>query len=683
MAMTAAELKVKIGADTGEAERGMQSVSERLTNLSQNALKTGGMLTAGITVPVAGIAKAALDMAVDYESAMNMLQAVSGATDEQMQQVAQTAKALGADLTLPATSASDAATAMVELAKAGLSVEQSMAAAKGVLQLSAAGNLSNAAAAEIAANALNAFGLSGERAADVANLLAAAANASSAEVTDVADSLKMASAVFASAGIPIEELIASIAQMANAGIKGSDAGTSLKQMLLSLQAPTDTARALMDGLGISIYDAQGAMLPWGDIINQFSTVLATLTQEERNAALATIFGSDAVRAANIVLMGGVEAHNEMLDAVTREGAAAELAGARMKGLGGALQGLQSQIETVLLELAEPFLGTLEGWARGLADLVPKITELDPNLRNAALAFLAVLAAAGPVLLVVGALSAALSFLLSPIGLVIAAVAALAAAYASNFLGIRDLTDQVVATIGGLLANLADYWTNTLLPAITIVWAFVSGELSPLMRALGNVTLAIVLKTSEALAGLWQHVLQPAIVRVWDAIQLMFPALGTLSRMSEDTGNILQWLKDSVLNPLWDTFRNLAGQIGSVTNYLTDMADRIHKLSLPSWLTPGSPTPFELGLRGIADAMSTLGGLSLPQLQVGLARLPSAAPLPISSTATSAMPGELQPVNLTFNLDGESITAHLLGSPRNVERLARALERHGLLERERY
>jgi TP901 family phage tail tape measure protein len=355
---------------------------------------TGGILTAGITLPLIGVSKQALTSAMDYQSALNLMQAVSGATDEQMQKVAETAKALGADMNLPATSAGDAALAMTELAKAGLSVNDTLAAAKGVLQLAAAGALDEASAAEIVANALNAFNLGGLRGYQGSGFAFAAANASSAEVTDMADSLTMSAAVFSSANIPIEELVASIGQMANAGIKSSDAGTSLKQMILSLQAPSNKAADLMSDLGISIYDTSGNMLPFGDIISQFSGKLSGLTQEEKNSALATIFGSDAVRAANIILMGGGDAHNKMKDAVTQTGAATELANAKMEGFKGALEGLKSQVETVCLAIAEPFLDTLEGWARRLADLIPKIMDIDPALRNAALAFGAVLALQG-------------------------------------------------------------------------------------------------------------------------------------------------------------------------------------------------------------------------------------------------------------------------------------------------
>lgn len=426
-------------------------------------------------------AKTGLKVATDYQSNLNMFQAVSGATADQMAAVAARAKDLGADMSLPATSAGDAALAMTELAKAGLSVTDSMTAAKGVLQMSAAGGVDNARAAEIAANALNAFGLKGTEASRVADLLAAAANASSAEVSDIADSLQQVSAVAAGAGIPIEQVTAAIAEMANKGIKGSDAGTSIKTMLLALQAPTQKSADLMRDLGISVYDADGKMRPFPELIRQFSETLAdgskrtapasedlakmgkaaatardqlatmspqlgilhgkldiakqelaaitaqygessiqaqkkklaveqlsvqldtlgakaskadgviesyaamqkaatgatiTMTQAQRDQALATIFGSDASRAARIIMLGGVDAFNQTTEAVTRQGAASDLAGARMKGLGGAWEGLKSTWETLQLALTEPLLGPLEQGVRAVAEV---IGDLQPKL----------------------------------------------------------------------------------------------------------------------------------------------------------------------------------------------------------------------------------------------------------------------------------------------------------------
>lgn len=451
MAITAAQLMVTVGADVRGAEQGLATVSDRLGRFGQQAAITGGILSAGLTTPLVGVAKGALTTAISYEGALNMMQAVSGATAQQMRRVSERALALGADMTLPATSAADAASAMVELAKAGLSVNDTLAAAQGVLQLSAAGKISEAQAATIAATALNAFSLEGSEATRIADLLAAAASTSAGEVTDMADSLQMSAAVFAAADIPIETLVASIGQMANAGILGSDAGTSLRTMLLRLTAPTDKSAEEMARLGINIFDAQGAMLPFRDVIDRFQGALGGLTQEQRSQSLATIFGTDAVRAANIVLMEGAAAHDEMLTAVTAQGAAGELAGARMRGLGGALQGLQSQVETLLLTTATPFLATLEGWARVIADeVVPALMGLDPTFINMALAVGAVLAAMGPLVLIAGVLAKALAILLSPIGLIMVGMVALAAAWVTNWGGIREVTQEVFGRISTLV-----------------------------------------------------------------------------------------------------------------------------------------------------------------------------------------------------------------------------------------
>jgi len=381
MAIEAAKLMVTVGVDTATAEAKLRGFSGALTEYGNRLTSIGTRMTAFLTVPLVLAGRQVVNTALQYGEAMNILGSVTRATGDEMSQFDALAQALGRDLTLPATSASDAASAMVELAKAGLTTTQTMAAVKGVLQLSAAGNISNARAAEVAANSLNMFNLNAAETTRVADLLAAAANASSAEIEDVADALQMSGAVYASAGVPIENLTAMISEMANAGIKGSDSGTSLKQMLLSLQAPTDKAAKLMQQYGIDIYDAQGKLLPMAEIIDAFSTQLGGLSDETRNAALATIFGSDAVRAANVVLMGGVEAYDKMTQAVTDQGAASRLAEARMQGLNGKIENMKSAIETASLALGEAVADPVTKLAEAVTGLANGFSDLDPKTQE--------------------------------------------------------------------------------------------------------------------------------------------------------------------------------------------------------------------------------------------------------------------------------------------------------------
>ena len=374
------------------------------------------------------LGRMAIRGATDFETGMNLVQTNTGATGAQFEALKQLARDLGGDLTLPATSAGDAADAMLELSKAGLDVNDIMTATRGVLELSAAGNISNARAAEIAANALNAFGLEGSKASEVANMLAAAAVGSSVEVYDIADSFQMASAVFSEFQGPalgaegaMTDLTAAIMVLGNAGIKGSDAGTSLKQMLMQLTGPSDKAKDAMRALylatldtsigqdtlttaisgakgpreeavaqiekltgqtgrmGDIAFDAQGKMRPLEEIVRLTAQATAHMTEEQRDYAVAQIFGADASRAILALMRSmGPEAlaagrgFADLKAKLDNHNAAADLARTRMQGLGGAFQQVRSQLETSLLNLTEPLLPFLTGMVQDVAQAIPRV-----------------------------------------------------------------------------------------------------------------------------------------------------------------------------------------------------------------------------------------------------------------------------------------------------------------------
>ncbi len=215
----------------------------------------------------------------EYDSALNNFRAVSQATDTQMKQVSETAIALGDDIKLPGVSAGDAAEAMTELAKAGFSVDESMAAARGTLQLATAAQTDAAEAAHIAAEQINAFNLQAADSGKVADILANAANESAADITGIADSMQQVSAVSHAAGLSLTDTAAAVALMANNSIQGSDAGTSLKSMLIALAAPSKKAQALMDQYGISVYDNAGHLKDLSGIIDSLTTSTAGLTDQ--------------------------------------------------------------------------------------------------------------------------------------------------------------------------------------------------------------------------------------------------------------------------------------------------------------------------------------------------------------------------------------------------------------------
>ncbi|KUM39021.1 hypothetical protein AR689_07655 [Arthrobacter sp. EpRS71] len=347
---------------------------------------------AGIAAAATGAAgvlaaKFAISSAADYEQSLNIFRSVSGATAEQMKMVAAQSRELGKDISLPGISAKDAALAMVELAKAGLSVNDTMAASKGVLALAKAGQMDTAAAAEVAANALNAFNLQGGEAGRIADLLAAAANASSADVKDLAYSLQMSSAGAAAVKVPVEDLTSAIAEMANNGIKGSDAGTSLKTMFMNLIPTTDKAKKSFRALNLDFYDAKGNFVGIREMVRQLEEGTKDLTDEQKALHIEQIFGADSSRAANILLKEGVKGYDEMSKAVNRQGAATALAAAQNAGFKGAIDTLRSSLETVAIDIGMKLLPSLTAIATNLSGKVEPAFETMQKVGKQALDFL--------------------------------------------------------------------------------------------------------------------------------------------------------------------------------------------------------------------------------------------------------------------------------------------------------
>jgi TP901 family phage tail tape measure protein len=327
------------------------------------AVGLGAAITAGTAIAAVGFKKV-LDLGIAYQDNLNELQAVSHATGAQMAQVSKVAIQLGDDMTLPATSAADAATAMLELTKGGLSVADSMTAAKGTLQLAAAATVDAGTAAELQSKALNEFGLSADSAGHVADVLANTANAAAGSITDIGYALNYVGPVAKGFNISIDDTAAAIGLLANKGIQGEQAGTSLRGVLASLARPSKEAAAALETLGVKAFDSKGNFEGLDKLIGQLSTAQGKLTQAQFESAAATAFGNEGLTTAVALASSGTKAFDDMRTAVGKQGGAADVAAAKMKGLGGALQGLQSQAETIGLQIYGAISPGLEALVRG-------------------------------------------------------------------------------------------------------------------------------------------------------------------------------------------------------------------------------------------------------------------------------------------------------------------------------
>lgn len=357
----------------GQFRSGAVASLASLTGLRGAVLAASGPFLAAAVGATAFLKS--LQAFADFEQELNVFAATTEATGAQMEKVSDLARELGADLTLPAVSATDAAVAMTELSKAGLSVEEAMGGARGVLQLSTAAGISVGEAAQFAANELNAFGLAGDQAVKVADVLANAANAAQGSISDFGLAFKQSAAVANLVGFTLEDTAAQLTILARAGLQGSDAGTSLRVALLRLINPTKAAAVIIKDLGINLRDAAGNIRP--DVFVQFGEAARRLTPAMRDAAFATVFGADGIRTVSIAAEAGRDALAEATIEIGETGTAAELAEARTAGFGGQLEGLQSTAATTAVSLGEistVLAGPLVFGLTGVANLLNQVLE---------------------------------------------------------------------------------------------------------------------------------------------------------------------------------------------------------------------------------------------------------------------------------------------------------------------
>lgn len=369
--------------------KGIEKNAAQIDSLSNKA----GLLGAGLT----GVAALAVKKFADFDQAMSSVASTSAEAAASIDQLRAAALDAGARTVYSAT---EAASAIEELSKAGLTtVDILRGGLDGALDLAAAGSLDLAEAAGYTSVALQQFGLSGDQAAHVADLLAAGAGKAMGDVSDLGQALKQGGLVAAQTGLSIEETTGALAAFAQAGLLGSDAGTSLKTMLQRLTPQSAEAKAKFDELKISAYDAQGNFVGLADFAGQLKTKMADLTPEARNAALSVMFGSDAVRAASVLYSEGASGIQGWIDAVDDQGYAATVAATKLDNLKGDLEGLSGAFETALINMGEGANGPLRSLVQGATEAVNAFSRLPSGAQAATLAIvggggLALLGAAG-------------------------------------------------------------------------------------------------------------------------------------------------------------------------------------------------------------------------------------------------------------------------------------------------
>lgn len=407
------------GLKTAQSEAGMtaqnmkKTLSEKFKSAGDKISSVGSTLTKSVTLSLVGIGTAGLKVATDFEKGMSEVKAISGATGEDFEALRSKAIELGAST---AFSAGEVANAMTEMAKAGWNTEQIIGGMGGVLDAAAASGENLGTVSTIVADAITGFGLEARDSSRVADLLTQAANSGTIGINDLGESFKYVAPVAGSLGMSIEDCTTAIAAMSMAGIKGSQAGTSLRTIMTNLIKPTDQMQTAIDELGISVLDSQGNMKSLDGIIANLRTSFDGLTEAEKAQYAATLAGKEGMSGLLAILNLSEEEYNEL--AASMDGCkdvAKNTAEVMQDNLQSKFEQLMGSLESLAIVLADHVFPPLTQFVEWLTGLIEKFTALDPAAQKVILTIAGIAIVIGPVLTVVGKLVSGFGSVISVIG----------------------------------------------------------------------------------------------------------------------------------------------------------------------------------------------------------------------------------------------------------------------------
>lgn len=480
-----------LGLDDSGFQSGMKSadtlmgkVTGGLESLSDGLFKLGAKFSV-ISDPLRQFGMDGIQVASDFESAMVEISARTGIVGDDLEAVRKIALQMGADTVF---SAQDAADAFLQLLSSGQSAEEAMATLPAVLDAAAASGEDLGKTADGITDIMAAFGLEAKDAGGVVNILAKAAGASSATMGDLSAGFANVGGVAKRFGLEVDETAAILAVFAENGIKGAEAGTALKSMLLNMNRPTEDVQGAWQRLGVSFYDATGNARDINDVLKDLKVALDPLPAEEQNEIMHTLAGSYGIVGLS-ALLGSISI-DDMQGKMRDSAGAAEIADAKMDTFAGAMDSLKGSVETLQIQALTPLMeNTLKPLVEKVTEIVNAVadwTTQNPEAARTIIMILGAVALLSPTLMALGAavgvVSAALGVLLSPAVLVAGAIAAIMAAAELGYPGgivqlFKDAanTAQMLAIMGLALLNAAAMAARTLIEGLTTAFAnFVTG-----------------------------------------------------------------------------------------------------------------------------------------------------------------------------------------------------------------
>lgn len=730
-------------SDARKAELGLQNfgnesknASQKLSDFSTNLQSTGQQIAGtfgSMSLAVGGGLTYAVNKAADFDTAMRKAGAIAGASSEDLEAMRQSAIELGASTS---ESASSVATAMQEMAAKGYDANQIIAAMPGVISAAEASGEDLAIAADTVASALNIFGLEADQSTRVADILAESANSTAAGITDLQFALKYAGAPAAALGISLEETTAAIGLMTNAGLDGSSAGTALRASLLALNNPAKEQEKIMEGLGVSLYDSQGKMKSISGIVAELTKATEGMTEADKTATIAKLVGTEATSGFLALMSAGPKEIDKMTAALEdSEGASAATAKEMKAGIGGALEELSGTVESAAILLGDQLVPYVQKAAVFITNLINKFNELSPAMQKwiavgaAVFAGLTGIVAVGGVILMfigglataisalmgfitpllvaiaeaggimaflsakLAALGGAFSFLIGPVGIAIAAITGIVAAFViaynkvewfrvgvlSVWQAIKDFTVTVFTaiyqTVSGLVSSLVDF-VKGLLDKFGAFWnengAFISSVVQFYFNSIWS-TIKMVLGFIKGIFEVVWPQISAVVKVVWELIQLTIEnaldlVLGIIQSIMkliqgdwEGAWDSIKGIAEDIMNNIIGFFEDIdlveigkdiiRGLIKGIGDMFGAVKEKVASLAdnLPGWLKD------KLGIHSPSRVLNKEVGKWIPLgMAEGITRNINAVRTAAQSMAEAAIPSISDysaPVNISGSMAG--------------------------------
>ena len=389
-------------AELNNMERELKESQEEVKRLNREKLDklVGGLkqageiagktLVAGLKAAAAAMAaigagavatgkwiKDSLNVYADYEDSMKQVQATMGLTgvegEEAFKKLSEAAKEAGASTRF---SASESADALNYLALAGYDAEQAIDALPGVLTLAAAGGMDLAKASDLVTDSMAALGLEISDMDSYMDMMARTSQKSNTDVQQLGEGILVAGATMKNAGQELDTLNVMLGVLANRGIKGSEGGTKLRNVIMSLTSPTSAAAKELDSLGISVTDSSGNIREMNEIFEDLNEKLGGLSESDKMNALSNIFNKQDLAAVNALLSGtGDEMNNLYNELANAEGAAVQMSETMESGLAGSVRSLKSAYEGLQITIGEQFSDMAGEVVGDVTSLVRDVTAI--------------------------------------------------------------------------------------------------------------------------------------------------------------------------------------------------------------------------------------------------------------------------------------------------------------------